>query len=61
MVKNMKVGNDWKKTIWKVVQSALVFGLPIFITWLADFHPEIAGLTIGALLTGFLNWLKHRK
>lgn len=45
-----------KLTLIKVVRSVLLIGIPFFLTQ----FPDIANLTIGAVLVGLYDYAKHK-
>ena len=50
-----------KITGQKGMMSAIYFLVPLAIFKFLDFYPEAGTITVGALLTAFANWMKHRK
>lgn len=54
--------NDYsfKKTIGKGIKYFLIFLFPILVDRLVISYPDIAQLTVGALLVMLVNWLKVR-
>ena len=52
---------DVKITGQKGLFSAVYFLVPLIIFKVLDFYPEVGTITVGAVLTAFANWLKHRK
>lgn len=51
---------DWKKTVSKSWKYLCFYGIPTVVAYFLNAYPEIAGLTVGTLLTAGANWLKHR-
>ncbi len=49
---------SWKKTGVKVIKYFIIFLLPALVDKFIIVYPEIAQLSVGAILVGILNWLK---
>lgn len=49
-----------KTTLLKVVKYFVAFLLPVLVNQFIVSYPQIAQLTVGAILLGILNWLKNR-
>ena len=46
--------------LWKGVRSFIIFALAAIIVGLIGNYPDIMNLTLGAVLTIILNWLKFK-
>jgi len=49
---------SYKKTIKKAVKYFVIFLLPVLVDKFIISYPEIAQLTVGAILVGICNWAK---
>jgi len=49
---------SFKKTIGKVIKYFIIFLLPVLVDQFIVQYPEIAQLTVGAILVGVVNYLK---
>jgi len=52
---------EYKKTLWKGFRRLLQYGVPLVLAYLIKFNPEITSLTVGSMLEGLINWVKHHK
>ena len=57
MTKFLKGQIDAHKSLWKLVKAGVLIAGSYFVTGFLG-SPE-AGITFGAVVTGFWNWLKH--
>lgn len=53
-------GYSFKRTVRKGIKYFVIFLLPILIDRLIMNYPQIAQLTVGAILVMIMNWLKVR-
>lgn len=51
---------DWQITAWKVARTLLMYGIPIGVTWLLDWKPEVLGPIIGVVAQTYFDWSKHK-
>lgn len=51
---------SWKKSVMKGVKYCVLYGLPLLVGKLAEFHPEWMSLSVGTILTMLVNVLKVR-
>lgn len=50
---------SFKKTFWKMVKYFIIFIIPFLVDQFIVAYPEIAQISIGALLVGIVNWGKN--
>jgi len=50
---------SFKKTLFKVVKYFIIFIIPFLVNQFIVQFPELAQITVGALLVGIANWSKH--
>jgi hypothetical protein len=49
-----------KVTFFKMIKYFVAFLLPVLVNQFIVNYPEVAQLTVGAIILGILNWLKMR-
>lgn len=50
---------DWRITVWKMVKYFIIFIIPFLVDQFLIHYPQVAQITIGAVLVGISNWGKN--
>jgi len=52
---------SFKKGLGKMIKSFVFFAIPVLIDQFIVYYPQIAQLTVGAILVGIANYLKIKR